>query len=208
MILRGPESAISRQILPGSAGPAGPRASLKAAETLVRWSLEPNGMRPAREGPEETAPGVPMPADRRLAASHPDPGRAWAGVLAALLAAVALGTTAARAETARTSLPAGYEPVGMASWYGGAHQGRRTAAGRRYRMEELTAAHRTLPLDTRLLVTNLANGRQVIVTVSDRGPARGGRLIDLSRAAAERLDMIRHGVALVRIEIAGTGKSG
>jgi rare lipoprotein A len=149
-----------------------------------------------------------MPTDRRLAAIHPDPGRAWAGVLAAFLAAVALGATAARAETVRSSPPTGYQPVGMASWYGGAHQGRRTAAGRRYRMEELTAAHRTLPLDTRLLVTNLANGRQVVVTVSDRGPARGSRLIDLSRAAAERLGMIRHGVALVRIEIAGAGKSG
>jgi rare lipoprotein A len=95
--------------------------------------------------------------------------------------------------------------TGLASWYGAAHQGRRTASGQAYDARALTAAHRTLPLDTRLRVTNLANGRKVTVRVSDRGPFRSRRIIDLSRAAAARLGLVRQGVGRVKIEILREG---
>jgi rare lipoprotein A len=137
--------------------------------------------------------------------THAAPSRtkrsAAAGCLASLLVSV-LALVAPPVGAATETESPSYQPVGIASWYGSEHQGRRTASGRRFRMEELTAAHPTLPLATRLLVTNLGNGRKVIVTVSDRGPHKGNRVIDLSRAAAERLGMVRQGVARVRIELA------
>jgi rare lipoprotein A len=90
---------------------------------------------------------------------------------------------------------------GVASWYGYPHHGRLTASGRRFDMYELTAAHRTLPLGTRLRVTNLSNGRSVTVTITDRGPFVKGRVIDLSYAAARRIDMIGPGTAPIQLEI-------
>lgn len=90
---------------------------------------------------------------------------------------------------------------GEASWYSDAYQGAATASGERYRKAALTAAHRSLPFGTRVRVTHLENRRQVVVRVNDRGPFVRGRIIDLSRAAAERLGMIRSGVAPVRIEV-------
>jgi rare lipoprotein A len=97
------------------------------------------------------------------------------------------------------------EPVhtlqGVASWYGYPHHGRLTASGRRFNMYELTAAHRTLPLGTRLRVTNLRNGRAVTVTITDRGPFVKQRVLDLSYAAARELGMIGPGTALVQLEI-------
>jgi rare lipoprotein A len=90
---------------------------------------------------------------------------------------------------------------GLASWYGYPHHGRITASGRRFDMNELTAAHRTLPLGTRLRVTNLLNGRSVTVTITDRGPFVKNRVIDLSYAAAREIGMIGHGTAPVQLEI-------
>jgi rare lipoprotein A len=75
-------------------------------------------------------------------------------------------------------------------------------------MHELTAAHRTLPLGTRVRVTNLTNKRSVIVTITDRGPSVEGRVIDLSYAAAKRLDLISAGTAPVRLEVLGSERSG
>jgi rare lipoprotein A len=95
----------------------------------------------------------------------------------------------------------GYRQVGIASWYGGRHQGRMTASGQIFDQNRLTAAHRTLPLDTKARVTNLENGRSVEVTVNDRGPYVRGRVIDLSARAARELGMARRGLALVRIEV-------
>lgn len=92
---------------------------------------------------------------------------------------------------------------GMASWYGPGFHGRTTANGERYNSNALTAAHRSLPFNTRVKVTNLNNGRSVVVRINDRGPYSGGRVIDLSAAAARRLNMIRSGVAPVKIEILG-----
>lgn len=90
--------------------------------------------------------------------------------------------------------------VGIASWYGPDFHGKLTASGEPYNMYELTAAHKTFPLGTRLRVTNLQNGKSVLVTVTDRGPYVGGREIDLSYAAARRLDIIGPGTARVKIE--------
>lgn len=91
--------------------------------------------------------------------------------------------------------------TGKASWYGRPHHGRKTASGEIYDMAELTAAHRTLPLGTRVRVTNVANGRTVIVRVNDRGPFIDGRILDLSHAAARELDALGAGVVTVRIEV-------
>ncbi len=95
----------------------------------------------------------------------------------------------------------GADQVGIASWYGNQHQGRLTASGEPFDERKLTAAHRTLPLDTRLKVTNLENGRSIEVKVNDRGPYIAGRMLDLSTLAAKMLGMEKEGLALVRIEI-------
>ncbi|MDD0845411.1 septal ring lytic transglycosylase RlpA family protein [Pseudomonas sp. Gutcm_11s] len=94
----------------------------------------------------------------------------------------------------------GYVAKGKASYYAARHHGRRTASGERLSNHDLTAAHRELPFGTRVKVTNLSNGRSVVVRITDRGPHTRGRLIDLSQAAAKQLDMLRAGVAQVRIE--------
>jgi rare lipoprotein A len=90
---------------------------------------------------------------------------------------------------------------GEASYYGRELQGNRTASGQRFDAEGFTAAHRTLPLGTRLRVTNLANGRSVIVTVNDRGPFVHSRLIDVSLGAAREINMVRSGHAQVKLEV-------
>ncbi len=92
---------------------------------------------------------------------------------------------------------------GLASWYGKKFHGRTTASGERYDMHALTAAHRTLPFGTRVRVTNLANGRRVVVRINDRGPFIRGRIIDLSYAAARQVGMVQAGVARVRVEVLG-----
>ncbi len=91
--------------------------------------------------------------------------------------------------------------LGVASWYGPGFHGNRTANGEIYDQYELTAAHRTLPLGTRVMVTNLSNGRAVEVRINDRGPFVGGRAIDLSYAAACVLHVVGPGTARVRIEV-------
>ena len=91
--------------------------------------------------------------------------------------------------------------TGAASWYGGAqHQGKQTASGTSFDQAALTAAHRTLPLGTKVKVINLANGKSVEVEITDRGPYAENRIIDLSQAAAKALDMIDSGTATVRLE--------
>ena len=91
--------------------------------------------------------------------------------------------------------------MGLASWYGRLHQGLVTASGEIFDMRRLTAAHRSLPLGTRLRVTNLANGRTVRVRVNDRGPYVPGRIVDLSREAARAIGMVESGVTLVRLDV-------
>lgn len=97
----------------------------------------------------------------------------------------------------------GYRKTGMASWYGDAFHGRLTANGEIYDMTHLTAAHPTMPLPSYARVTNTKNGSSVIVRVNDRGPFAHGRVIDLSRRAAELLDYTHNGVAKVEVEYVG-----
>ncbi|MDU7866145.1 MAG: endolytic peptidoglycan transglycosylase RlpA, partial [Pantoea sp.] len=85
--------------------------------------------------------------------------------------------------------PSNYSEVGLATWYGEEAQGNRTATGEAYDPDALTAAHPTLPLPSYVRVTNIANGRQIVVRVNDRGPYTPGRIIDLSRAAGDRLNI-------------------
>jgi len=103
--------------------------------------------------------------------------------------------------------PPPFSQIGVASWYGPHFNRRLTAAGERYDMNALTAAHRTLPLDTLVRVTNLENGRSVVVRVNDRGPYSRGRIIDLSAKAAHELRMTDDGLARVRIEIVREGQA-
>jgi rare lipoprotein A len=103
----------------------------------------------------------------------------------------------------RTAAPAriGSTETGTASWYGHPYHGRRTASGEIFDMERLTAAHKKLPFQTWVEVTNLNNGKQVRVRITDRGPFVHGRIIDLSLAAARDIDMIRAGTARVRLRV-------
>lgn len=96
-----------------------------------------------------------------------------------------------------------YEEKGIASWYGKEFHRKKTSSGERYNMFRMTAAHKTLPLATSVLVTNLKNGRKVIVKVNDRGPFIANRLIDLSYAAAKKLGMVGLGVAPVSVKALG-----
>ncbi len=94
----------------------------------------------------------------------------------------------------------GYKKQGRASWYGRKFHGQRTSSGEPYDMYAMTAAHRTLPLPTYVRVTNLDNGRQVVVRVNDRGPFHSNRIIDLSYTAAIKLDIVRNGTGHVEVE--------
>lgn len=95
----------------------------------------------------------------------------------------------------------GHVKIGKASWYGKPFHGRLTANGERYNMYNMTAAHRTYAMGTRLKVTNLKNRRSVIVRVNDRGPFYSSRAIDLSYGAARKLGMVKSGVSPVKIEV-------
>ena len=90
--------------------------------------------------------------------------------------------------------------VGLASWYGNAHAGHKTASGELFDPNAMTAAHRTLPLGAMVRVTNVENGRTVTVRINDRGPTDERRIIDLSRAAADALGFRASGIAKVKLE--------
>ncbi len=142
-----------------------------------------------------TIPG-PVQADE-LAAG--DRIAALTETVAALDESIQIAPPAAKAEAV-------FEMIGRgeASYYGHELAGNRTASGERFNPYGLTAAHRTLPLGTKLRVTNVANGRSVVVRVNDRGPFVGNRLIDVSLGAAREIQMIRSGTAQVRLEIVPT----
>ena len=123
-------------------------------------------------------------------------------VCVAVAVCVALSGCAGKKRVQKpTAARLGSTETGLASWYGHPYHGRRAANGEIYDMEKMTAAHRTLPLGTRLLVTNLRNGRTVEVRVNDRGPVAAGRIIDLSYAAAEELGAVSDGLFPVRVRV-------
>jgi rare lipoprotein A len=95
---------------------------------------------------------------------------------------------------------------GLASWYGPSFHGRRTSNGERFDMHSLTAAHKTLPMDTVVLVKNLENGKQTVVRINDRGPYLGGRILDLSHKAAYTLGLKQQGTAKVQIVALAEGE--
>ncbi|MEN8145526.1 MAG: septal ring lytic transglycosylase RlpA family protein [Gemmatimonadota bacterium] len=99
----------------------------------------------------------------------------------------------------------GWTQTGRASWYGPGFNGKQTASGEVYDMEAMTAAHRSLPFQARVRVENLDNGATTEVRINDRGPFVRGRIIDLSKAAARRVDMLGSGTARVRITVVGSG---
>ena len=107
------------------------------------------------------------------------------------------------AKTPPTPAPAGYTEEGKASWYGKPFDGRRASNGEIYDMYKLTAAHRTLPFETMVRVTNLSNGKSTTVRITDRGPFVDNRIIDLSLAAAREIDSVGPGVVPVRLEVLG-----
>lgn len=110
---------------------------------------------------------------------------------------------AKRAKTPPAPTPAGYTEEGNASWYGNPFHGRHAANGEIYDMYKLTAAHRTMPFETMVRVTNLNNGKSTTVRITDRGPFVDNRIIDLSQAAAREIDSIGPGVVPVRLEVLG-----
>jgi len=146
---------------------------------------------------------------RHASASAPVAGccRSWSRASLALTLLAVLASLSGCATDRQLAPPSPAELVrpspriGIASYYGRAFQGRITASGEPYDADKLTAAHRTLPFGTRLRVTNLANGREVVVRVNDRGPNRVERMIDLSWQAAQKLQFGHLGLTRVRIEI-------
>jgi rare lipoprotein A len=121
-------------------------------------------------------------------------------IASGLQAVVVLGLLAALAGCSTVGSGSVATETGKASYYGDRHHGRKTASGERFDQHALTAAHRSLPFGTRVRVTNLNNERSVVLRINDRGPFVRGRIIDVSRAAAERLGMLRAGVVPVRVE--------
>lgn len=107
---------------------------------------------------------------------------------------------AERAPLSSSASESRFTQEGKASFYARMHHGQRTASGERHDQSALVAAHRSLAFGSRVRVTNLDNGKQVTVRINDRGPFVRGRIIDLSRAAAERIGMIDQGIVRVRIE--------
>ncbi|MBK9170462.1 MAG: septal ring lytic transglycosylase RlpA family protein [Bryobacterales bacterium] len=120
--------------------------------------------------------------------------------LAAVLLLSGCGAKKPRA-AAPQPRPVGWTETGIASWYGHPYHGRRAANGEVYDMQKMTAAHQTLPFETWVRVRNLDNRRETEVRINDRGPFVKGRIIDLSRAAAEEIAMIGPGTAKVRIQV-------
>ncbi len=136
----------------------------------------------------------PKPRPRRRAAT------------AIAVAAIVLGGCTIGAGIESPAAASDYDRTGKASWYGKRYHGRTTASGAPYNMNAMTAAHRSLPFGTRVRVTNLANRRSVVLNINDRGPFVGGRIIDVSRGAAEALDMVRSGVVRVRVHTIALGR--
>ncbi|WP_346837254.1 septal ring lytic transglycosylase RlpA family protein [Microbulbifer sp. SAOS-129_SWC] len=165
------------------------RAVVLAVVFLAACSTQPNkpAPQPVKDG------GPPVPVDM-LATPEPTPVREPVGVAGNKSPYVVGGVT----YHVRTGAK-GYRARGRASWYGTKFHGKRTANGEVYNMYAMSAAHKTLPLPSYAKVTNLENGRSVIVRVNDRGPFVAGRIIDLSYTAAQKLGYLDKGTAQVEV---------
>jgi rare lipoprotein A len=141
--------------------------------------------------PEPSTPGAAGSA-KRSADAEPSPTSSSAATLK-------------RAKPAAIPAPEGYSEEGNASWYGAPFHGRRASNGEIYDMYKLTAAHRTLPFETMVRVTNLNNGKSTVVRITDRGPFVENRIIDLSFAAAREIDSVGAGIVPARVEVLSSG---
>jgi len=150
----------------------------------------------AREPLRPAPPSAPVPAPGTAAVPHDEPRSKYGNP-------PFYGVGGRRYAVLQTA--AGYVEQGVASWYGPDFHGGRTATGETYDMNAMTGAHPTLPLPTWVRVTNLENGRSVVVRLNDRGPFAKDRIIDLSRAAAEQLDIVRKGTARVEVRSLAAG---
>lgn len=148
-----------------------------------RVSSHPPANSPPSAAPAESAGGAPSNPSTPPAAAAPRPAK--------------------HAKTPPPPAPVGYSEEGNASWYGIPFNGRRASNGEIYDMSKLTAAHRTLPFETVVRVTNLNNGKTTTVRITDRGPFVDNRIIDLSQAAAREIESIGPGVVPVRLEVLG-----
>jgi rare lipoprotein A len=141
--------------------------------------------------PTETSPTAETSSESAKTSSPPGPSRS--------------GAAAKRRRDTSVPVPAGYTEQGEASWYGVPFHGRQASNGEIYDMNKLTAAHRTLPFETMVRVTNERNGKSTVVRITDRGPFVNNRIIDLSYAAAREIDSVGPGVVPVRLEVLSTG---
>lgn len=94
-----------------------------------------------------------------------------------------------------------HKEEGIASWYGGKFNNRKTASGERFNQNAITAAHKTLPLGTKVIVTNIDNGKQLVIKINDRGPYSKNRILDVSKQAAVKLGMIERGTSRITLEV-------
>ncbi|MCX7625678.1 MAG: septal ring lytic transglycosylase RlpA family protein [Candidatus Sumerlaeaceae bacterium] len=175
------------------AGPTSVRRLQPAPDAFATVSHSPIGAKLTKAPSEPEAQAVQLGADtgpEEVTAANKKEGR-WARLNPLRLF-----------ESRKPRLvPTGYVQTGIASWYGSDFHGGPTASGERYDMHSLTAAHPSLPFGTLLRVTNLRNGREVVVRVNNRGPYRRNRIIDLSKEAARQLGMVGAGLAKVQVEV-------
>jgi len=122
-------------------------------------------------------------------------------ILVAMAFLISGSTACANKKPEKLTVKKGRVEKGQASWYGKKFHGKKTASGERFNMYGYTAAHKTLPFGTKVRVTNLDNGKKVVVRINDRGPFVKGRVIDLSYAAAKKIGMLKKGVVPVKVEV-------
>jgi rare lipoprotein A len=135
---------------------------------------------------------------------RPDQPHLWAFIITGTV----LLTGCAAVSKGRADLDLNMKERGTASWYGDDFHGSLTASGEPYDMHTLTAAHRTLPLGTLARITNVVNGKHVVIQINDRGPYVNGRILDLSYAAANALGMLERGVSPIQLEVVGQDRVG
>jgi rare lipoprotein A len=157
---------------------------------VALFSAGCGGKRPVASHPPTNTQPSAAPAESAGGASNPPP-------------AAAAARPGKHSKTPPAPAPVGYSEEGNASWYGLPFNGRRASNGEIYDMNKLTAAHRTLPFETVVRVTNLSNGKITTVRITDRGPFVDNRIIDLSQAAAREIESIGPGVVPVRLEVLG-----
>lgn len=165
------------------------------------WTSGRDGHAPLLPAMDASPPAVAQPAAEPVAPAEPEAEATPARPDVEVAEVDAVKEAAIPAENPATAPEALLVMEGSASWYSDALAGRRTASGVAYDPSELIAAHRALPFGTRLRVTNLANDRSVEVRVIDRGPFVAGRILDLSRSAAEEIGILRAGHGRVRVEV-------